>query len=127
VPSLDFSQAWPWLQWVLAVAAVVVFVGGAVKYVPILHGALRRFVKTVDSLEVLPDELERQAVFREETNRKLDDLMHEVFPNSGKSLRDAIDRQEATLNAVQAKLANDNTRIIELQARDPQGRFKKEE
>jgi hypothetical protein len=54
-------------------------------------------------------------------------IKHEVLPNNGGSLRDAVDRHGDVLAEVQAKLANDNTRIIDLQDRDSRGRFTKKE
>lgn len=37
-------------------------------------------------------------------NAKINQILHEMFPNSGKSLRDAIDRQAATTDRIEGKL-----------------------
>lgn len=127
MPSLDFSQAWPWLQWVIGAAAVVAFVAGAVKGVPPIYRFIRRSVKTIDSLSELPEFIDKTRETLKSQDKALAAIKHEVLPNNGGSLRDAVDKHGAALAEVQAKLANDNTRIIELQARDSQGRFIKKE
>lgn len=134
MPSLNFGDAWPWLQWVLGVAAVVTFLGAAVRGIPAVWRFVKRFITTVDSLADLPEELVKQREFRDETKAtladqgsQLDVLKHEVFPNSGKSLRDGLDRVEVAVSEIHAKLANDDTRIVELQNRDSLGRFVKKD
>jgi hypothetical protein len=105
VPSLDFSQAWPWLQWVIAVAAVVAFIAGAIKTVPPAWKAITRFVQTINALADLPEELVKQAKFRTDTeatlagqNRQIADIHHEVHYNNGSSVKDAIRRVELKLD-----------------------------
>ena len=118
MPSLDFSQAWPWLQWVIAVAAVLAFVGAAIRVIPSVWRFVHKFVQTVDALGDLPDDLEKNRVFRDETKQTLEHqdkqlatLKHEVFPNSGASLRDAVNR-------IEKKLTNDDDRLLALEKKD---------
>ncbi|KRC52120.1 hypothetical protein ASE16_03470 [Leifsonia sp. Root227] len=127
MPSLEFGDAWPWLQWVLAVAAVVAFIGGAIKVIPSAWRFVSRFVTTINSLADLPEFIDKTKDTLKAQDASLASIKHEVLPNNGGSLRDAVDRHGEVLADVQAKLANDNTRIIELQARDAQGRFAKKE
>jgi len=127
VPSLDFSQAWPWLQWVIGAAAVVAFIAGAIKGIPPAWRLISTFVRTINALQDLPEFIDKTRETLKSQDTALAAIKHEVLPNNGGSLRDAVDRHGVTLNEVQAKLANDNTRIIELQARDSQGRFIKKE
>jgi hypothetical protein len=105
MPSLDFSQAWPWLQWVIAVAAVVAFIAGAIRTVPPAWRVVSTFVKTINALADLPGELEKQAQFRADTERTLAgqdkqiaDIHHEVHYNNGSSVKDAIRRVEQKLD-----------------------------
>lgn len=102
MPSLDFSQAWPWLQWVLAVAAVITFVAGAIRGIPPAWRAVTRFVTTINALNDLPDELAKQKQFRADTkttlddqNVKIDEIHHEVHYNNGSSVKDAVGRVES--------------------------------
>jgi hypothetical protein len=127
MPSLDFSTAWPWLQWVLGVAAVVAFVGGAIKVIPGAWRFVSQFVTTINSLADLPEFIDKTKSTLTAQDDALSAIKHEVLPNNGGSLRDAVDRHGDVLAEVQAKLANDNTRIIELQDRDSRGRFTKKE
>jgi hypothetical protein len=127
MPSLDFSQAWPWLQWVLGVAAVVAFVGGAVKLIPAVWRFISRSVTTINSLADLPEFIDATKSTLNAQDATLAAIKHEVLPNNGGSLRDAVDRHGSVLAEVQANLANDNTRIIDLQDRDSRGRFTKKE
>src|SRR5690606_5567725 len=48
---------------------------------------------------------------------KLEVVRHEMFPNSGASLRDAVDQQGKAIARIDEKLDNDNRRISELDAR----------
>lgn len=105
MPSLDFSQAWPWLQWVIAAAAVVAFLAGAIRGVPAAWRVVSTFVKTINALSDLPDELEKQAAFREKTeatlasqDKQIADIHHEVHYNNGSSVKDAIRRVELKLD-----------------------------
>lgn len=101
MPSLNFADAWPWLQWVLAVAAVVAFVGGAIKVVPGAWRGISRFVSTINALSALPEDLAKQDAFREQVkitlekqDEKIAEIHHEVNYNNGSSVKDAVRRVE---------------------------------
>jgi len=107
MPSLNFGDAWPWLQWVIAVAAVVAFLGAAIRVVPAVWRSVKRFIQTVDSLADLPEELVSQKQFREETTQtlasqdtKIAEIHHEVNFNNGSSVKDSITRVEASVTAL---------------------------
>lgn len=106
--SIDFSQAPSWLQWLLAVAAVLAFVGGGIRAIPPAWRFVTRFVSTVNELAELPRELTELRKFRSDTaltlseqnttlakqDRKIAEIHHEVNFNNGSSAKDAIIRIE---------------------------------
>ncbi|MFE4469562.1 hypothetical protein ACFRFH_12175 [Leifsonia sp. NPDC056824] len=104
MPSLDFSHAAPWLQWVVGAIAVLAFIGtgfGLIKGIPAGWRVLSTFVTTMNSLADLPDELAKQRRFRSRTtqtlaaqDRKIDTIHHEVNYNNGSSVKDALGRVE---------------------------------
>lgn len=101
MPSLNFGDAPPWLQWLLAVAAVVAFVAGAIRAIPPAWKFVSRFVTTVNELADLPTELGELRKFRSDTSvtlaqqdRKILEIHHEVNFNNGSSAKDAIIRIE---------------------------------
>ena len=115
MPSLDFSNAWPWLQWLLAITAVVAFLAGAIKGIPPAWRAISTFVTTINSLQDLPAELSKQRQFRAEVrttlsgqdktladqnlllakqDTKVGEIHHEVHFNNGSSVKDGIARVE---------------------------------
>ena len=105
MPSLDFSHAWPWLQWVVAASVVIGVIVGAIRGIPAAWRLVSTFVKTINALSDLPDELEKQAKFRVDTeatltaqNEQIADIHHEVHYNNGSSVKDAIRRVELKLD-----------------------------
>jgi hypothetical protein len=112
MPSLNFGDAWPWLQWVLAIAAVVAFVGGAIKVIPSTWRFVTQFVNTINSLATLPAELEKQDQFRNRTeitlaaqDLKIEEIHHEVNYNNGSSVKDAVSRLESGVAEVRSDLS----------------------
>lgn len=102
MPSLDFSQAWPWLQWVIAAAAILAFIGGGVRVIPSIWRFVTRTVNTINSLADLPDFIEKQEAFRQNTtatlrrqDEQIGQIHHEVNYNNGSSVKDAVARVEA--------------------------------
>ncbi|MGN6200032.1 hypothetical protein [Humibacter sp.] len=101
MPSLDFSHAWPWLQWIIAVAAVVAFLGGAIRVIPGAWRAVSRFVTTINSLADLPEFIKRtddsiaaQNTVLAKQSRQLDGVFHETHRNDGSSIKDSTVRLE---------------------------------
>lgn len=108
MPSLNFGDAPAWLQWLLAVAAVLAFIGGGVRAIPPAWRFVSRFVTTVNELAELPGELAELRKFRSDTgvtlaeqnatlakqDQKIADIHHEVNFNNGSSTKDAIVRVE---------------------------------
>ena len=75
------------LLWIAAAIALIVLVVKAWPW-------LRKFMKTVDALSVLPEKL-----------KLLDEIHHELHPNHGSSLRDSADRTERKVNELAETLA----------------------
>jgi hypothetical protein len=108
MPSLNFGDAPTWLQWVIAVAAVITLVGGAIRLIPPAWRAVRSIVTLANDLEGLPQELAELRKFREETSltlaqqnttlaqqdTKVTEIHHEVHYNDGSSVKDATLRIE---------------------------------
>jgi hypothetical protein len=124
----------PWLPALLWVVSIIVALSFLVRWVGKAWPKLRRFVKTMDSLAQLPEFMDKTTSTLEAQNEQIEQIHHEVHFNNGSSVKDATSRIEskvdtltATVGEVQSKLANDNTRIIELQSRDELGRFTKKE
>ncbi|MGO3886029.1 MAG: hypothetical protein ACTJHU_07005 [Mycetocola sp.] len=79
--------------------------------------ALRRITRQLDQLDGLGD-------WKSDVTRDLDAVKHEVLPNHGGSLRDAVDRLDD-------RIGHDDVRISVLeertQPRDERGRFTSKE
>jgi hypothetical protein len=124
----------PWLPAALWVITAVIGLGFLIRWVGRAWPKLRRFVKTMDSLVELPEFMDKTTATLAAQNEQIEQIHHEVNFNNGSSVKDATSRIESkvdtlttTVAEVQSKLANDNTRIIELQSRDELGRFTKKE
>lgn len=108
MPSLNFGDAPAWLQWLLAVAAVLAFIGGGIRAIPPVWRFVSRFVSTVNELAELPGELAELRKFRSDTavtlsdqnttlakqDKKIAEIHHEVHFNNGSSVKDATARIE---------------------------------
>lgn len=108
MPSLNFGDAPAWLQWILAVAAVLAFIGGGIRAIPPAWRFVTRFVSTVNELAELPGELAELRKFRSDTgvtlaeqnatlakqDQKIAEIHHEVHFNNGSSVKDATARIE---------------------------------
>lgn len=125
MPSLDFSQAPLWLQWLLAVAAIIGFIVGAIKGIPPAWRFVTRFVSTVNDLAELPTELAEMKTFRQETkltlaqqnvtlakqnttlasqDQKIAEIHHETHFNNGSSIKDATVRIETGVAGLYTKI-----------------------
>jgi len=116
-------SAWQALVWIAAAIAAVV---GIRKAWP----AISRFVATINALGELPEFIAKTNKTLQAQNALLATIKHEVLPNSGGSMRDAVDRQGVALKEVNDKLAKDHVRIEVLEhtiPRDELGRFSKKE
>lgn len=129
MPSLDFTHAPPWLQWVIACIAVITFIGAGIRLIPPVWRFVSRFVTTGNELAELPAELEEQRRFRIETRRanaeqialfkeqnktlaqqniEIAVIKKQLFPNGGSTLRDDV-------VVIKSKLASDNERLNALE------------
>jgi len=98
---------------------------------------LKKFIAFVGALNLLPTFLDETKVALAETSTALAEqsallaqIKHEVLPNNGGSLRDAVDKQGVELSEMNKKLKNDDDRIEALEKtlpRDELGRFTKKE
>ena len=116
-------SAWQALIWIGLVIALIV---GIRKAWP----SLSRFVSTINALAELPEFITKTNKTLQAQNALLATIKHEVLPNSGGSMRDAVDRQGVALKEVNDKLAKDHVRIEVLEhtiPRDELGRFSKRE
>jgi len=100
MPSLDFSQAWPWLQWVIAVSVVLGVIFGAIRGIPAAWKFISQFVNTINALSDLPEFIER-------TNDRIDDIHHEVHYNNGSSVKDAVARVETKTDELMTRLSKE--------------------
>lgn len=131
MPSLNFNGAPVWLQWVIAVIAVITFIGAGVRLIPPVWRFVYRFVTTGNELADLPAELEEQRQFRIETrhtqaeqialfkeqnqtlaqqNIEIAVIKKQLFPNGGTTLRDDV-------TIIKTQLANDNKRLNNLEGK----------
>lgn len=131
MPSLNFNGAPIWLQWVIAVIAVITFVGAGVRLIPPVWRFVSQFVTTGNALNDLPAELEAQRQFRIETrktqaeqiatlekqnqvlvqqNVEIAVIRKQLFPNGGTTLRDDV-------VVIKSKLATDNERLNKLEGK----------
>ncbi|QWT24932.1 hypothetical protein KPL76_06135 [Subtercola sp. PAMC28395] len=99
MPSLDFSQAWLWLQWVIAVSVVLGVVGAGIKVIPALWRMLQAAVIFTQSLTELPNFMKRTDATLSEQNATLDGqgvkltkIAYQVGPNGGGSLNDSVSK-----------------------------------
>lgn len=76
--------------------AIVLLFVGITKIWPVV----KNMVSMVDTLQVLP-----------EMKSKLDQVHHEVFPNSGKSLRDELNRNSEVTRQIDAKINGLHRRV----------------
>lgn len=104
MPSLDFTHAWPWLQWVIAVAVVVGLIGTAIRVIPAVWKGVSRFVTTINSLGDLPEFIQRTDAAIQKQNRQLDGIYHETHRNDGSSIKDSTVRLETAVEGVHARL-----------------------
>jgi len=92
-------------MWLITIAVVLGFLTrGLYKAWPFIS----RAVSTINALAELPG-------FIGETKTTLAAIKHEVLPNNGGSLRDAVDKHGVTLSELNGKVINDNTRLDALE------------
>ena len=114
MPSLDFTHAWPWLQWVIVVAAFLGFFGGVIRVVPGLWRGVSRFVSTINALSDLPDFIERTDDSIAKQNAQLDGIFHETHRNDGSSIKDSTVRLETLIEGIHARLDRVETGVAGL-------------
>lgn len=112
----EWIRVAPWL--VAAVLLVILAVWAVRKVAPVL----RKLGHLVDDLvgeparpgvAARPGLMERMTAVEDKTEV----IRHEMFPNSGASLRDAVDKQGRAIDRIDEKLDNDNQRLTDLDNR----------
>lgn len=92
---------WGWLasinlwQVALVIIALILIIRGLVHALP----WLRRAIALVDSLSGLPE-------FIEKTDKRLDEIHHEVHYNNGSSIKDAVRRVETGVKGLHTKVGD---------------------
>lgn len=102
---LESISVWTLIGWV---TAAVILYGMLRKLWPLLK-RLSDFLDDVGGEPARPGVPARPGLME-----RVQRIEHEVFPNSGASMRDAINRTERKVTEVQEKLANDDKRIRHL-------------
>jgi len=105
MPSIDYSNAPAWLQWVLAAAGLLALVVGVIQFIRKGWPVLSRFVATINALSDLPEYITESKRVLDEQNDSLAAIKHEVEYNNGSSVKDAIARVETVLYAAHPELA----------------------
>lgn len=86
------------LALILWIAAICTLIGFAIRTV-------RKSIPALKKLIALSDSLDRLPVWMDDTDKKLDEIRHELFPNNGGSMRD--DLQTVSLQVQQLKAHQD--------------------
>lgn len=94
MPSLSFADLPDWLQWITAATAILAGVVGFIAFVRKTWPVLKRFVLTVNSLQNLPEFMQRTDDTLAKQDGELALIKHEVQYNNGSSVKDAIRRVE---------------------------------
>ena len=111
VGSLDFANLPGWLQLVTALTAILAAAVGVIAFVRKTWPVVVSFVKTVISLQTLPEFMEKTSATLARQDKQLADIHHEVQFNNGSSVKDAITRVEATTTRLEEGVAGLYTRM----------------
>lgn len=132
----DLLALAPWLETLRDTSAVIVAMGTAVVSVstaakvpfisrPIRYVGRKLFAEPLEAVfdrwldkhvEALVTEIHATTEKVEEFDGRLESIEHEVLPNNGSSLRDAVSRTESRCDRIDAEL----TRLLPLYAPRPQ-------
>lgn len=104
------------LELVLSLSAVIGVLWVIGRWVKGSWKGLKRFVATIDSLADLPTFMKQTTSSIDQMQSSLAEVRHEVLPNDGGSLRDAVDNVDRRVQIVEAHQDNDHQRIAELRA-----------
>ena len=102
--KLSYSDLPSWAQWLVVlaiiIAAIVAIFGVAHSVWPVIV----RMVRNLDTLEKLPDFMDRTTATLAAQDKQIDAVHHEVNFNDGSSAKDAIIRLEADVARIIAHL-----------------------
>jgi len=96
-----------WLQVILVVFGTLAALLAGIRAIPPLWHFVEQFVQAVHFLTVLPSVIEDQ-------NRKIEDIHHETHPNSGGSIKDAVNRIEAAQSDIRDAQGKTDTKVNRL-------------
>lgn len=118
MPTFSYSDLPAWLQLIVAVTIILGLIGTVVVLSRKFFPWLKKRIRTTDAISDLPDFMADVRKTLAAQDNALALLKHEVLPNNGGSLRDAVDRQGRTLEAhgrsirgIDKKLAKDRATI----------------
>ena len=110
--TISYSDLPTWAQWLVVLAIIIGAVLGIIGFVRKVWPIIARLVHTLDDLDKLQPFMVSQDKFRADINTKVEAVIndvqtirHEVRPNGGSSLADAVHRTEETANHARRQLA----------------------
>lgn len=85
---------WDIVLWVVAAAAIVLFVKRGWPALKKFAARLSAFIRTVDAIVGLADFIKRTDATLHAQNKKIAEIHHETHNNNGSSVKDSVDRIE---------------------------------
>jgi hypothetical protein len=104
MPPIDYSASPSWLQWVVGALAIMALLAGIYGFSRKLWPVLRKFVRTIESLDDLPQFMVTTAATLHDQDKKIDEIHHEVQFNNGSSVKDAVTRVEEGVKGLYDRL-----------------------
>lgn len=106
-------------QTILTIAVIIIALFILIRFAIRFWPWLRKVVALFEALGQLPVFITTTNATLARQDATLLEIKHEVLPNRGGSLRDAVDGQGKDLAEIKRKLAKDNDRIRELEQTQP--------
>lgn len=124
-PIAEWLDSQTGLNFVVTVGSIALLIWGFWKFVKAAFPSVKRAIQFLEALGKLPDFMTSAAERLDAQEEIMQDVKHEVLPNSGKSMRDEQITMGLRLEKVEAKMSKDYTRIKaiedELRIREQRG------